>query len=87
MTEQYIHFVRHQDVADFYELGWTISSFFDGVENHGSYSVIMQWPGRGEPRTPLQNKPDRADPNERFQIQDSDFQPGKVRAGADIPVT
>jgi hypothetical protein len=78
MTEQYIHFVRHQDVADFYELGWTISSFFDGVENHGSYSVIMQWPGNGEPRTPLQNQPDRHHADKRLPMEGCDIQPRTV---------
>lgn len=48
---EYTHYVRHQDVADFYEVGWLISSFLER-DHHGDWSIIMRWPYSGEPRTP-----------------------------------
>jgi hypothetical protein len=70
---EHVAYVRHHDVADFYEVGWTISSFFDGPENHGTYSVIMQWPGRGEPRRPLQNKPNRDNAIDGLPVEGGHF--------------
>jgi hypothetical protein len=78
MTEQWTFYVRKQDVADFYELGWIISSFFDGRENHGAYSVIMQWAGRGEHKVPDRG----AGENPRLIRSELDDQPA---AKGDIP--
>jgi hypothetical protein len=81
---EHVAYVRHHDVADYYGLGWTISSFFDGPENHGSYSVIMQWPGRGEPRTPLQNQSDSKDDHQRFPLEGGSVLKGTLRGSPDI---
>jgi hypothetical protein len=74
---EYVHFVRHHDVEGFHELGWRISDYLDGTP-HGQYAVIMQWEGEGEPRTPLQNKPDRHHADKRFPLEGGDIQPRTV---------
>lgn len=79
---QHVRYVRHQEVADFYELGWIISGFFDGPENHGAYSVIMLWPGKGEPRTPLQNQSDRYHTDDGLPVESDDFHTAVSRVPA-----
>jgi hypothetical protein len=83
MIEQWVQFVRHHDVEGFHELGWRISDYLDGTP-HGQYAVIMQWEGKGEPRTPLQNQSDRDDRHQRFQGEGGGVLADELRGGPDI---
>lgn len=43
----YLRYVLHEDVPKFEKQGWILVSGLYG--NHGTYSVLMQWGGQGEP--------------------------------------
>lgn len=83
MTEQWVQFVRHHDEEAFHALGWRVSNRMPG-DYAGQFSIIMQWEGDGEPRTPLQNQPDRHYADSGLPVEGSDIQPGSVRTGAGI---
>ena len=83
MTEQYVQFVRLHDEEAFHALGWRVSNRMER-DYHGQYSVIMQWEGVGEPRSPLQNQPDRHQSDDGLPMEGNDFQPEAVRAGSGV---
>lgn len=44
----WFRYVRHAERADYEALGWVFSASL-GLP-HGLYSILMEWPGKGEPR-------------------------------------
>ncbi len=48
-TVTWFRFVRHADVAAFELAGWFVCG--DLGSTHGRWAVLMQWAGKGQPRT------------------------------------
>lgn len=45
----FLQFVPHSRLTEFLAKGWEISDELHGT-NHGAYSVLCVWKGKGEPK-------------------------------------
>lgn len=56
MTDRWIAWVRHHDVAAYEALGWVI---LDPrlICHHDVYACEMEWRGQGEPQKPMPKVP------------------------------
>lgn len=48
-ADTFLQFVPHSRLTEFLANGWEISDELHGT-NHGAYSVLCVWKGKGEPK-------------------------------------